>query len=106
MKRQSFLVMAMLVCGCALIEQPTAELSAARSAIADARTAGAAEWAPQELGSAETRLARAEAHARLRHYDEALFFAQQAETDARLAAVKSRAAAAESSSGMRQQRPQ
>jgi hypothetical protein len=106
MKRLSFWVIATLVSACALIEQPTAELSAARAAIADARSAGAAAWAPQELGSAEARLARAESHARLRHYDEALFFAEQAEADARLAAVKSRAASAESSLGTRQQRPQ
>jgi hypothetical protein len=41
------------------------------------------------------KLARAERHSRLRHFDEAQSLAQQAEVDARLAATRARAASAE-----------
>jgi hypothetical protein len=105
MFRQSFWMIALIVSGCALIEQPTPELAVARAAISEAERSGAAERAPQELASARDRLARAEAHARLLHYDEALFLAEQAEADARLAAVKSRASAAESALDAVQRRP-
>lgn len=88
-----------LLSGCALVETPTAELAVARSAIADAESAGAAEHAPEDIASARERLARAEARARMRHYDEAQYLAEQAEADARLAAAKSRAASAESALG-------
>jgi hypothetical protein len=93
----------LLLCGCALVSEPTAPLAAARQAIEDAEQAGAAELAPAELAAAIDRLARAEARARQRHYDEATFLAEQAEADARLAAVRSRAAAAEAA--QRRQRP-
>jgi hypothetical protein len=83
----------LLSTACATADTP--ELVAARSAISDAESAGAAQSAPAELASARDRLARAEAEQRKRHYDEASFLAEQAEAAARLAAVKSRAAAAE-----------
>jgi hypothetical protein len=95
MLRVWFATMLCLLSSCALVEQPTAELAVARAAIGDAESAGAAERAPAELNAARDRLARAESHSRLRHYDEALAFAQEAEADARLAAIKSRATEAE-----------
>lgn len=92
-----------LLSGCALVSEPAAPLAAARQAIEDAERAGAAELAPAELAAAIDRLARAEARARQRHYDEAVFLAEQAEADARLAAVRSRATATEAAQG--RQRP-
>jgi hypothetical protein len=86
----------LLLAGCALVSAPEAELADARAAVGEAENAGAAELAPAELASAIDRLARAEAYADQRHYDEALFLAEQAKADARLAAVKARAASAES----------
>jgi hypothetical protein len=87
----------LLSTACATADTP--ELVAARSAISDAESAGAAQRAPAELASARDRLARAQAEARKRHYDESSFLAEQAEAAARLAAVKSRAAAAEAELG-------
>jgi hypothetical protein len=86
----------MLLCtACALVDTPSAELAVAQSAIRDAESAGAAQRAPAELASARDRLARAHIEARRHHYDEAQFLSEQAEADARLAAVKSRATSAE-----------
>jgi hypothetical protein len=98
-RRLSWLLV-LLGCACALVDTPTAELAVAQSAIRDAESAGAAVRAPAELASARDRLARAQAESRKGHYDEALFLAEQAEADARLAAVKSRAASAEAALGV------
>jgi uncharacterized protein DUF4398 len=89
----------LLGAACALVDTPTAELAVAQSAIREAEGAGAPEHAPAELASARDRLARAQVEARMRHYDESLFLAEQAEADARLAAVKARAASAEAALG-------
>jgi hypothetical protein len=78
-----------------LVGTPDAELAAARSAVADAESAGAATRAPADLAAARDKLARAEDRARLRHFDEAQSLAEQAAADARLAALRARAAAAE-----------
>jgi hypothetical protein len=96
MRRFRCITLFWLLSSCALVQQPTAELAVARAAVSDAESAGAAERAPAELASARERLTRAESQSRLRHYDEALALAQEAEADARLAAIKSRAVSAES----------
>jgi Domain of unknown function (DUF4398) len=80
---------------CALVQPPTAELAAARAAIADAEAAGAAARAPAELASARGKLAEADARTRRGHHDQAQLLAEQAAADARLATMKARAAAAE-----------
>ena len=94
MARRLSCLLVLLITACAGDPQ-TPEVVAAQSAIRDAESAGAATRAPAEIASARDRLARAQAEARKRHYDEASFLAEQAEADARLAEVKSRAAAAE-----------
>ena len=95
MRRFLVVTLLALLSSCA-VEHPPAELAVARSAIADAESAGAALRAPAELAAARDRLSRAESRSRQRHYDEAVAFAQEAEADARLAATKARATAAES----------
>lgn len=85
---------AVLLGGCASGNAPRAELAVARAAISDAEAAGAVDRAPAELSSARDKLRRAEAAARVSHYDEAGQLAEEAEVDARLATLKSRAAAA------------
>ncbi len=74
----------MLVAACTATQQPVAELSAARSAIAQARSL-AGRYAAAELRSAEAKLARAEAASRSGSSTEARRLAEQAEVDARFA---------------------
>ncbi len=99
-----FLCMAALA-ACALVEPPTAELAAARTAISDAEAAGAAQRAPAELASARDKLIEAEWRSRRGHNDQAQFLAEQALADARLATMKARAAVADSALSAIRQRP-
>lgn len=87
--------LALTLVSCALVDRPEAELATARAAIMDAESAGAAERSPNELASARDKLARAQQRARLGHFDEAQWLAEQAEVDARLAALRARAASVE-----------
>jgi hypothetical protein len=93
--RIATLVATALLASCALVEPPTAQIAVTRAAIAEAERAGAADRAPAELAAAREKLAAAEMRTRRGHYDEAQILAEQAETDARLAAVMARAAALE-----------
>jgi hypothetical protein len=93
--RIATLVATALLASCALVEPPTAQIAVTRAAIAEAERAGAADRARAELAAAREKLAAAEMRSRRGHYDEAQILAEQAETDARLAAVRARAAALE-----------
>lgn len=73
-----------LLAACATSQPPVAELSAARSAIAQAQSL-ASRYAAAELRSAEAKLARAEAANRDRHWTEARRLAEEAEVDANFA---------------------
>ena len=79
---------------CATTPPPTGELSAAESAIAQARAARAADHAPVEFGFAEEKLAAAKKALDQRQNDRAKSAAEQAQVDAELALAKSRAAEA------------
>jgi hypothetical protein len=60
------------------------EMAAAREMVAQAR-AIAAQDAPQDLATAQSKLAHAEAAMQREHYEHARLLAQQAEADAKLA---------------------
>ena len=69
---------------CAMTEPPASEMAAAREMVAQAR-AIAAQDAPQDLATAQSKLAHAEAAMQREHYEHARLLAQQAEADAKLA---------------------
>jgi hypothetical protein len=73
-----------LLAACATAQPPVAELSAARSAIAQAKSL-ASRYAAAELRVAEAKLGRAEAANRDERWDEARRLAEEAEVDANFA---------------------
>jgi Domain of unknown function (DUF4398) len=71
---------------------PTEQIAVARAAVADAISAGGAEFAPGALVVAQDKLNRGAAAMQARQYDDARRLAEEAEVDARLAAVIARSA--------------
>lgn len=72
------------VAGCATPEPPVAQMSAARTAVSQARSL-ASQYATPELRIAQGKLERAEAAYRDRRWTEARHLAEQAEADANFA---------------------
>ena len=70
---------------------PTEQLAVSNAAVASAASAGATELAAAELRTARDKLARANAAVATDDNARALTLAQQAQVDARLAEVKTRA---------------
>ncbi len=83
---------ALLAAGCASLPPPTAELDAARQAVARAESADADQYAPEALDSARGALQRAQAAMARGREDEARSGALTAAADADLARVRSSAA--------------
>ena len=71
---------------------PTEQMAVAQAALNDAVSAGGAEFAPGALVVAQDKLARGAAAMQARQYDDARRLAEEAEVDARLAAVIARSA--------------
>ena len=82
MKRMAFFFLPLAAC--AMTEPPVSEMVAAREMVAQAR-AIAAQDAPQDVATAQRKLAHAEAAMQREHHEHARLLAQQAEADARLA---------------------
>jgi membrane peptidoglycan carboxypeptidase len=76
-------VLLVVLAACATEAPPTAELAAARAAVAQARPV--AEYAPKELAAAHTKLMAAQDALARGENLQARRLAQQAEVDARLA---------------------
>jgi hypothetical protein len=98
---------AVLLAGCATTSPPpTEQFAVARAAVSDAVGAGAAEYAPGTLLSAQDKLDKATRAMNDRAYGDARRYAEAAEVDARLAASTARSrkaqrAVAEVESGIR-----
>jgi hypothetical protein len=75
---------------CTPTKPPTDQLGIASRNVANARGAGAAQYAPQELRAAESHLAGANAAMAKQDYDQAAMLAGEAAVDAELAAARSR----------------
>lgn len=67
---------------------PTAQLAASRTAVDQARMAGASEEAPEEYETARSKLARAQAAFDAQDYTTATRLAREAEVDAQLAQAR------------------
>jgi hypothetical protein len=89
----SRLALVVLLAGCASTPPPLGDLGAADAAIAAARAAGAADFAPVEFRFAEDKRQAASLALDGRDYATARTLALQAEVDAALAEAKALAAA-------------
>lgn len=90
------LIVAALLGGCASAGvSPVAQLATAGASIAKAESANAQEAAPLEMLAARDKLLKAEAAVREERFSEARRLAEQAQADADLAELKSRAAKAQ-----------
>jgi membrane-associated HD superfamily phosphohydrolase len=87
---------AVFTAGCATTEKRdmAAQLAVAKTAVADAVSAGAPEFAPVELKTAQDNLADAEKAAMDDDYKRARKLGENAQTNAQLATAKARAAKA------------
>ena len=85
-----FAIVTALLIGCGPTKPPTDELGVATRNLSSARAAGAATYAPQDLKSAQDRLARANAAAAHDEMDDAAMLAEESAVDSELAAAKSR----------------
>jgi membrane-associated HD superfamily phosphohydrolase len=88
---------AVFTAGCATTEKRdmAAQLAVAKTAVADAVSAGAPEFAPVELKTAQDNLEDAEKAAMDDDYKRARKLGENAQTNAQLAAAKARAAKAQ-----------
>jgi membrane-associated HD superfamily phosphohydrolase len=88
---------AVFTAGCATTEKRdmAAQLAVAKTAVADAVSAGAAEFAPVELKTAQDNLEDAEKAAMDDDYKRARKLGENAQTNAQLAAATARAAKAQ-----------
>ena len=75
--------------GCASVPPPTDQLAVSRSALDDARGAGAQQLAPREFNDSRSKLEQAETAVNREEYQHARSLAEEAEVDARLAQRKS-----------------
>ncbi|SCX52293.1 DUF4398 domain-containing protein [Nitrosospira sp. Nsp1] len=91
---------AVFAAGCATTEKKdmAAQLAVAKTAVADAVSAGAPEFAPVELKTAQENLEDAEKAAMDDDYKRAIKLGENAQTNAQLASAKARAAKAQQAS--------
>lgn len=80
----------LLLSGCVTGPPPTDQMISAKSAVADAISAGAPEFAPMEMRRAQTKLDDASAAMVAKEYVRARRLSEQAEVDAKLASSKAR----------------
>lgn len=80
--------------GCAGERAPAAQMSVARSAVAEAQRNDAADRSPQVFAAAQGKLARAESAFTAGKNSDARRLAEEATSDARLATTEARTAAA------------
>ncbi|MEP0549078.1 MAG: DUF4398 domain-containing protein [Rhodothermales bacterium] len=90
-----FAALALLIAGCAGSKLPPPDLSASRSAIAQADQAGASEAAPLALRNARQKVQQAEEASNRGDYRRAQMLSEQAEIDAKLAEATARSAKAQ-----------
>jgi hypothetical protein len=83
-------ILAGCVAACTPTKPPTDQLGIASRNVANARGAGAQQYAPQDLRAAESHLAGANAAMAKQDYDQAAMLAGEAAVDAELAAARAR----------------
>ncbi|KRF00374.1 hypothetical protein ASG87_13120 [Frateuria sp. Soil773] len=76
--------------GCASVPPPDGAMNQAQAQLQAARDAGAADYAPVDLGFAQNKFQLAQAAMASRKYEDAANFAEEARADAELARAKAR----------------
>ncbi|HET6555651.1 MAG TPA: DUF4398 domain-containing protein [Dyella sp.] len=88
------LALALALSGCATTPPPDGAMNQAQVQLQAARDAGAADYAPVDLGFAQNKFQQAQNAMASRKYDDAATLADEARADAELARAKARLAAA------------
>jgi Domain of unknown function (DUF4398) len=81
-----------LLAACASTPPPTADMAVAEAAVVNATNAGALQWAPAEMRTAQDKLVRAQAAMAAKEHGQAMALAHEVNADAQLAAATARAA--------------
>lgn len=76
--------------GCASVPPPDGAMNQAQAQLQAARDAGAADYAPVDLGFAQNKFQQAQSAMAERNYDDAANLAEEARADAELARAKAR----------------
>lgn len=87
-------VLALALAGCATAPPPNDSMNLAQYQLQAARDAGAADYAPVDLGFAQDKFQQAQAAMEARKYADAASLAEESGADAELARVKARLGAA------------
>lgn len=86
----------LLAAGCSSLKTPaTADVAVSKAAVADAASAGGAEFAPMEMKSARDKLDLAKQAMIAKDYKRAIDLANEAQADAKLAQAKANSAKAQ-----------
>lgn len=93
-RRAASLAALLFAAGCASVPAPTEQMALSRSAVSEAQSAGAPEFAPVEFRSAQAQLEEARTAFQRENYLAARRLAERAEVDAKLAETKARSAKA------------
>ena len=91
-----------VVGGCASTPAPTEQMAVSKSAIANAASAGGAEYAPVEMRGAQEKMNNADAAMHKKDYADARRYAEEAQADARLAEKKAESAKAQKAAAVTQ----
>jgi hypothetical protein len=91
----TWIAVAILVTACSGIQPPIEQMSASKSAITNAASAGGNEFAPLQLQSAMEKMDAAERAMGEENYELALQMAEQAQVDANLALATARSVKAQ-----------
>jgi len=90
----AILVLTLAVAGCASVPPPNDSMNLAQNQLQMARDAGAADYAPVDLGFAQDKFQQAQAAMAERKYADAANLAEESRADAELAQAKARLGAA------------
>lgn len=91
-----------VISGCASTPAPTEQMAVSKSAISNAVSAGAAEYAAVEMTSAQDKMNRANLALSREDYDTARSLAEEAQADARLAEKKAHSQKAQKAANVMQ----
>jgi len=91
-----------IMAGCASVPAPTEQMAVSKSAIANAVSAGANEYAAFEMRTAQEKMDRANRAMQKKDYVDARHLAEEAQADARLAEKKAESAKAQKAASVMQ----
>jgi len=101
--RRTLSAMFVALAACASVPPPTGQMAVSRAAVANAAGAGAGEFAPMELKSAQDKMERAGRAMTREDYAVARTLAEEAQLDAQLAEKKTQAAKAQKAAAVTQE---